>query len=130
MRAILTLSLLIAAPAACGPKAGISETRMIHAPPRQPDCALELVQVDITSPEFNSAWEVLGYITFLDRGSQDPMAQENRDLARPRACDMGGTSIAVAMNATNTDQLGNEGSGLVYMVLRPKSSEPPPPTAF
>tara|TARA_R110002073_G_scaffold241497_3_gene403351 strand:- start:39540 stop:39971 length:432 start_codon:yes stop_codon:yes gene_type:complete len=128
---LLSLLLVLALPlAACGPKAGISETRMMHAPARTPDCALEFVQVDMTSMGFNSAWDLLGYITFLDTKNQDPMAAQNRKLARPRACGMGGTAIAVAMNSTNTDRMGQQGSGLIYMVLRPKSQVTAQPTAF
>lgn len=79
---------------------------------------------------FNGTWDVLGYITFTDKGSQDPLAEENRTLARPKACKMGGTSIAIAMNSTSTDQIGGRGSGITYMVLRPKSAEPAQPTSF
>ncbi len=112
---------IIAWLASCGPKAGITETRMVHAPPREPACALELVQVDITAVSFNQQWEVLGYVSFLDRGSQDPFAKENRELLRPRACAMGGSSVAIAMNGTGQDQMGQQGSGITYMVLRPKT---------
>ena len=94
---------------------------MIHAPPRDATCKLEMVEADITSITFNQQWEVLGYVTFLDRGSQDPFSEDNKKLVRPRACAMGGTSIAIAMNATNTDQLNQQGSGISYMVMRPKS---------
>lgn len=126
----VTILLVAIGLASCGPKAGIHVTRVIHASPLPANCALELVQVDRTSMAFNSTWEVLGYITFQDKGSQDPMAEENRALARPKACKLGGTSIAVAMSSTSTNQIGQSGSGIIYMVLRPKSAAPPPPTAF
>jgi len=106
---------------ACGgPKAGINETRMVFAPSLPENCELKLVQVDITAFEFNQTWEVLGYVTLLDRGIQDPAAEENRALVRPRACAMGGNSVAVAMNSASQSAMGT-GSGIVYMVLRPKS---------
>ncbi len=70
---------------ACGPKVGINETRMVFAPSRPANCDLQLVQVDITAFEFNQTWEVLGYVILLDRGMQDPAAEENRKLVRPRA---------------------------------------------
>lgn len=120
------VALVLASLAACGPKAGISETRMIHAPSREATCQLELVQVDITAVTFNQQWEVLGYVTFVDRGSQDPYAKENRELLRPRACAMGGTSVAIAMNGVGQDSMGRQGSGIAYMVLRPKSWQPKP----
>lgn len=125
MKPVLVLA-IVAALAACGPKAGISETRMVHAPPRDPNCHLELVQVDITSVTFNQQWEVLGYVSFFDRGSQDPFAKENRELLRPRACAMGGTSVAIAMNSTGQNQMGQQGSGVSYMVLRPKTWQSQP----
>lgn len=129
MKTCLVGLVTIATIAACGPKLGISETRMIQAPARAPDCALELVQVDITSVEFNRTWDVLGYVSMTDRGAQDPMAEENRALVRPRACKMGGSVVAVVANATNTNRFGNSASGLMYMVLRPKSA-PAAPSAF
>ncbi len=113
------LTLLVVA--ACAPKAGMSETRMIAAPPRDPNCKLEMVQVDITSIDFNRKWDVLGYVTMVDRGSQDPFAEDNKQLVRARACAMGGTSVAIAMNSTTTNMFNQQGSGLVYMVLRPKA---------
>jgi hypothetical protein len=106
---------------ACSPKAGISEVRMIHVAPREPGCKLEMVEADITSINFTQQWDVLGYITFADRGQQDPFSEENKQLVRPRACAMGGTSVAIAMNATNTNQLNQQGSGISYMVMRAKS---------
>ena len=112
----------------CGP--GISESRMVQAPARESNCALELVTVDITSMAFNQTWETLGFVTLSDTGVLDPTAEKNRALVRPRACAMGGTSITVAINATNTNQMGQQGSSLMYMVLRPKSATPPPPAAF
>lgn len=115
-----------------GSKAGIGETRMVQVPPREPNFALELVTVDTTATTFNQQWEVIGYVAMGDTSAQDPAAEENRAIVRPRACAMGGTSVAVAGNSTATGPLGNQGSALVYMILRPKP-EPaalPPPTAF
>ena len=112
--------------AGCAPTAGMSEVRMIHAPPRETDCKLDMVQVDITAVEFNQKWEVLGYVTMADRGTQDPFSEENKALVRPRACAMGGTSVAIAMNATGTNAFNQQGSNLAYMVLRPKTWEQKP----
>lgn len=107
--------------AACAPKAGMSEIRMISAAPREPNCKLEMVEVDITAVEFNQKWDVLGYVTMLDKGQQDPFSEENKKLVRPRACAMGGSSVAISINATNTNQFNQQGSGISYMVLRPKA---------
>ena len=117
----MTKLLLVCLLAACG-KAGINETRMISATPRADHCNLDLVQVDLTAVSFNSTWDVLGYVTLADKGSQDPNAAENREIVRPRACNMGGTAVAVAVNSMSQNNLGQSGSGLVYMVLRPKAA--------
>lgn len=106
----------------CGPKDIISENRMLYAPPREETCALELIQVDMTSITFNQQWDMLGFVSFGDREIQDPYAQENRDLLRPRACAMGGTAVAVVGNASARGMFGYEGSSIVYMVLRPKTA--------
>lgn len=103
---------------------------MIHAPAREANCILESVQVDVTQTSFNQTWEVSGYIGLHDRKAQDPMDAQNRALVRPRACAMGGTSIAVTINAMATNQFGRQGSSIMYMVLRPKAAAPPQPTAF
>ncbi|MBK7075121.1 MAG: hypothetical protein IPH44_22750 [Myxococcales bacterium] len=112
--------------AACGPKAGISDVRMIHAPPREPNCQLEMIQIDPTTITVEQRWEILGYVTFSDAGTQDPFAKANRELLRPRACAMGGTAVGIAVNASAQNAVGAQGSAISYMVLRPKSlpSEP------
>ena len=115
-----TLPLLAALATGCGPKVGINETRTMFAPSLPADCPLKLVEVDITSVEFNQTWDVLGYVTLMDTGTQDPAAAGNRALVRPRACAMGGSSVAVAANSASSNMMGT-GSGLVYMVLRPKA---------
>jgi hypothetical protein len=107
--------------AACAPKAGQSDIRMIAAPPREANCKLEMVQVDITAYTFNQKWDVLGYVNLADHGSQDPFAEDNKKLVRPRACAMGGTVVAIAANATSTNGWNQQGSIISYMVLRPKA---------
>ncbi|HEY0254438.1 MAG TPA: hypothetical protein VGC41_23080, partial [Kofleriaceae bacterium] len=106
---------------ACAPKVGTSEVRMIAAPPREASCKLEMVSVDITSIHFNQQWDVLGYVTFLDTGQQDPFAESNKQLVRPRACAMGGSAVAIGMQAMGANQMNQTGSGISYMVLRPKT---------
>lgn len=116
--------------AACGPKALITETRMATAPAREPGCALEFVAIDITDVAFGRTWEVLGYVGLADRGVQDPASEENRRLVRPRACAMGGTTLALAASGAATDRFGQTGSGLTFMVLRPRPATTAAPTAF
>lgn len=112
---------------ACTP--AITETRMMSAPPREAYCKLELVAADITQVSFNQSWDVLGYVSLVDRGGLDPAAEQNREQVRPRACAMGGTSIAVALSSTSATAMGT-GSGVVYMVLRPKATPGNTPTTF
>ncbi len=108
---------------ASGPR--VTETRMVQSPPLPAGCKLELVTVDITAMSFNQTWEVLGYVSLLDSTAQDAAAEGNRALVRPRACAMGGTAIAVAMNSASQG-----GSGLVYMVLHPKPTAPSGTSTF
>lgn len=96
---------------------------MIVAPAHPPDCPLAFVQADISNPDFNVAWDVMGYVTLSDTGVLDPLAEDNRRMVRPRACAMGGTAIGVAIASANQTAMGT-GSGIVYIVLRPKSADP------
>jgi hypothetical protein len=124
---ILALALATAAEG-CAPKAGMSEVRMIAAPAREANCQLDMVEADITAVNFNQKWDVLGYVTLMDRGTQDPFSEQNKQLVRPRACAMGGTSVAIGMNATNTNAFNQQGSAISYMVLRPKTWAQSPQT--
>jgi hypothetical protein len=101
---------------------------MMSAPPREAGCALELVQVDVTDPAFNQRWDVLGYVTLSSGRTLDPAAEANRSVVRPRACAMGGTSLAVTSTSSNSTG-PRTGSALMYMVLRPKGA-PSAPTTF
>jgi hypothetical protein len=116
MKTTIAFALVIAA--GCST---VSETRMLAAPPREASCALDLVQADITSPAFNQTWDTLGYVTLSKPAAQDPAAEANRSVVRPRACAMGGTAIAVALNSANQTAFGT-GSSLAFMVLRPKQA--------
>ena len=121
---------LLATMVCCGPKAGISETRMVQLAPREADCKLEFIQQPFDYTLLQT-WEVVGMISFTDRGVQDPMAEENRSLARPRACSMGGTAISLAGSGAGTNRAGNTTSSISYMVLHPKPvAAPAQPTQF
>lgn len=118
------LSLLLLT-ASCAPN--ISETRMVFAPARESNCALELIHVDMMSVSFQQQWDLLGHVTLGDTGPRpDPASEENRALVRPRACSMGGTAVAVVASTTNRTPLGKQGNALVYIVLRPKSAASAP----
>jgi hypothetical protein len=92
----------------------VDETRMVAAPSRPPDCALEYVNDTTTSPAFMQRWQLLGYVA-VRAGQADPLAQATRDMVRPHACAMGGTSVTMMLNSK--DLLG--GNHLVFAVLRP-----------
>ncbi|HEY1812911.1 MAG TPA: hypothetical protein VGG74_11225 [Kofleriaceae bacterium] len=111
--------LIVVVVAGCA--SNITETRVTFAPARPANCELELVRVDITAIDFNRRWDLLGYVSLTNNGVLDPASPTNRELVRPRACTMGGTAVAVAMNSTSQNVFGARGSGLVYMVLRPKT---------
>ena len=92
----------------------VSEQRMVAAPSRPADCALEYVTDSATSLDFNHKWQLLGYVA-VRTGQADPFAQSTRDLVRPHVCAMGGTSVTMMLD--NKDLLG--GDHLVFAVLRP-----------
>ncbi|CAN5821449.1 hypothetical protein BH11MYX3_BH11MYX3_36230 [soil metagenome] len=109
--------------AACATSAQVTETRTMNAPAREETCTLAMVQADLASPSFNQTWDVLGYVTLSGASSADPAAEDNRKRVRPRACAMGGTSVGVAIAASNAG-----GSSLSYIVLRPKQAPSGPST--
>jgi len=94
----------------------VTESRMMLASAREPSCELQLVQADMTGIAFGQTWDLLGYVMISNPGVQDPTAAPNRATVRARACAMGGTAIAIAMNVTSAG-----GGALSYMVLRPKT---------
>jgi len=111
--------------AACATKLSVFETRMIAAAPRPSNCALAFVSVDMSTPSA-TAWETLGWIQFSDVGVQDPMAEENRALVRPRACAMGGTAVTLGASSVGQGVRPGETSSIVYAVLRPVGAAPAP----
>lgn len=117
----VVLALALSGAAACGPKENISDFRTMPAPPREANCKLDMVQVDITSIDFNRQWDVLGFVMLADRGGQDPFSEDNKALVRPRACAMGGSSVAISISGTNTNRFEQQASVISYMVLRPKT---------
>jgi hypothetical protein len=93
----------------------VDEQRMVAAPSRPADCALEYVNDSATSPGFMQKWQLLGYVA-VRVGQADPLAQATRDLVRPHACGMGGAAVTMLMDSK--DLLG--GDHLTFAVLRPQ----------
>lgn len=127
--AALSISVLAGA---CG-KHAVSVSQTMHAPARPSNCELTLVDVEKGEMIAPKKWDILGFITFVDKNSQDPMSKENRDLARPHACKLGGSSISIWTNSTtqsNGAVANRTSSGLSYVVARPKSSKPAEPISF
>lgn len=109
----------------------VSQSQMMAAPPRPDDCALELVQADMMelSP-MGTKWDFLGTVVVSKRwsGSLDPSDEGLRALIRPKACQLGGTSVALMQNVSSSSAMGS-GAGIVFAVLRPKQA-PGAPTKF
>ena len=120
MKALLAALVL----AACAPSVQVTETRMIPAPAREASCTLAFVQAEMSSPQFNATWDVLGYVTLTGADSPDPAAEANKKRVRSHACAMGGTSVGIAIAASNS-----AGSSIGYIVLRPRLG-PANPTTF
>jgi hypothetical protein len=121
-RVVVAVAIVVAL-GACVSSSNVTETRMLQAPARETSCTLAFVQVDLTSTTFNQTWDVLGYVTLSSPSSADPLAEDNRKVARPRACAMGGTSIGVAIAASTAG-----GTSIAYIVLRPKQVHAAPTT--
>ncbi len=58
----------------------------------------------------------------------DPSSEAVRSIIRPKACHLGGTSVALMTSTTSSAPMSS-GAGIVFMVLRPKQA-PAAPTAF
>ena len=121
--ALLALALLALALVACAPSSQVTETRMMTALARPATCTLAFVDADSTNPTFTQTWDILGYVTITAASSSDPAAEANRKQVRAHACAMGGTSVGVAIAATN-----GAGSSIGYIVLRPKQAPTGPQT--
>jgi hypothetical protein len=112
----------------CGPS--VSEVRMANYPPREPNCALEFVKIDMGQLSGNTGpWELIGQIVLQEEGTQDPFAERNRAIVRPRACNMGGEAVGVAMSAVSQGAISS-GSAISYGVLRKRTSESNAPQKF
>lgn len=112
--------------AGCAPET-VNVAQMIVAPPRPDDCRLELTG---GAPTEMSNWDLLGMVT-LTRGNTsglDPSSEDVRSLIRPKACRLGGTSVALMTNAQAHVRGGAQGI-VTFMVLRPKQA-PAAPTQF
>lgn len=113
---------------ACGP--AINETRLQSYPSRGEACELQFVKLDmndLSSPQ--GTWELIGYVTIGDRGTQDPFSEDNRAIVRPRACGMGGEGVAIVLNSSTTAPLAS-GSSISYGVLRHRTTDSAAPKKF
>lgn len=75
-------------------------------------------------------YDVLGYVFVRQLAAADPYAEENRRLERPRACELGGQAVSIAISATGFGSTG-QASSTAYAVLREKNAAPAaPPQTF
>jgi hypothetical protein len=89
---------------ACGP--GIGEMRMAYAPPREPSCTLDFLQLDMQD---------------LAPGGK------YREIVRPRACAMRGEGVGILATGTAAPMaLSMGGTAVDYVVVR---KQPPPSAA-
>jgi hypothetical protein len=111
--------------AACADVPRVSDTQLIYAPSRGALCPLQFLHGNT-----GAGWQVLGYVTLYDRALQDPATRENLELIRPRACELGGTAVAVESSYVHTSPDGDQyGSAIDYVVVRPMPT-PEAPTMF
>jgi len=117
--------------AGCSPEM-VAVSQMMAAPPRADDCKLELVQADMMelSP-MGTKWDVLGMVTIAKGNTNglDPSSEAVRSIIRPKACHLGGTSVALMANTAASGPMGGGGAGITFAVLRPKQA-PAGPSQF
>ncbi len=125
-----SLSALVLCLAYCGPEA-IGVSRMMMAPPRPPTCELQVVQASMMELSPMGKYDILGYVNVAQLSVPDPLAEANRAQVRPKACELGGTYIAIMTSATNLNPWGiGKAGATVYAVLRDKSTAPVAPQKF
>ena len=110
----------------------VAVNQMMAAPPRPGDCKLELVQADMMelSP-IGAKWDFLGTVTLAKANTNglDPSSEAVRSIIRPKACQMGGTSVALMSSTSSSASMGSSGAGITFAVLRPKTA-PSAPSQF
>lgn len=109
----------------------VSDSRVLFLEAREPNCALDFRQLDIQELSPMGEWDVVGYVTISEAGDARPGSEEHRKIVRPRACAMGGTAIAIMQSTTSSAPAALQtSSGIIYAVIRPKTTEADTPTAF
>jgi hypothetical protein len=102
----------------------VSEVRTASYPPREENCALEFVKVDMADVSSkDGTWERIGQIVLQGLGEQDPFAEEARAIVRPRACAMGGDAVGIVLHATSHGVISS-GTAINYGVLKKRGAPP------
>lgn len=115
----MTPFLALLSMAGCGPT--ISESRLAFYHSRGEDCDLGFVEGKDANGTLGDKWVVIGYVSVdgIPKGS-DPLAARNRELARSRICQMGGTAVAVAVPGMTKDSSAfNAEADVTFAALRP-----------
>jgi hypothetical protein len=109
----------------------VSMNRMKMAPAREASCRLELVEADMMelSP-MGTKWDLLGIVSIGANHGVEPMSDKARALIRPKACELGGTAVALMQAAQNSLSMGGQSSAIQFAVLRPKQAASSAPTQF
>jgi hypothetical protein len=104
----------------------VTMNRAMLVPSRDAQCQLELVQADMMelSP-MSTKWDYLGTISIGANHNLDPMSEQARTVIRPKACELGGTAVALMQSSNSAAMMGSSGA-LIYAVLRPKEAPAAP----
>jgi hypothetical protein len=108
---------------ACGPAAEtVTAVRMMYAPGNPDACPIEVVNVNpaLLGP-MNTDYDLLGNLAVRSSTATnpDPFNPERLALIRPKACSLGGDSVALAQEA---------GGLTLYAVMRKKGGGGATPT--
>ena len=123
----LGITTLACALTACGPSVSVMTMKPMTARPA--DCPLEYVDVAFERITVDKEWTLVGYVTLSETGVQDPFAERYRAIVRPKACELGGTAVTMAMSTASQAAMGS-GSGTVYAVLVPYTEPSGEKTTF
>jgi len=109
------LVLAVALLGACGPT--FSEARLASYPPRSDNCELDFVDATRAEMSPGGKWRVVGYVSVEGLGGVDAFSPRNRELIRPRICQLGGVAVARAAEGM-AGAPATTGPAITYAALR------------
>lgn len=112
----------------CGPS--VAEVRLVNYPPRERNCSLDFVEVNMKKLNENKGpWELIGHVILSQEGRQEPFDEKYKVIVRQRACAMGGQAVTIVANAV-AEGVMSSGTTISYGVLRKRGAKRKAPKKF